>query len=262
MASEKEAEMMAALAGIQNARTRAMYERYIAGGTLAEAGVPFRLSRERVRQIFRDAELPQRTLAETMALKRDLEARDNQTMICHAFKESRDIDEVATRLGVARTVVKAVVETSFPAGQRRRKKAVRQKYSDDELLGFLRQASERLGGVVTTQAYNGYAKARRTRDGRPWPTQQTHFKRFGSWRAALAAAGLAANPPSAIAGQRLFDEAHCIDAVRALARQLGKVPTAGEYDAFAKASAGAFPSQATVRNRCGTWNAVLNRAGL
>jgi hypothetical protein len=259
---QNEPQMVAALAGIRDERTRAMYEQYIGGATLAETGAQFNVTRERVRQIFRDAQLPQRTIAETAALQRYRDARIYRTAICRAFEDLRDIEEVATHLGVAKAVVKQVVDDNFTAREQRRTKAAPKKYSNEELVVFLQQASKALGGVLTAHSYNDYAKRRRTRDGRRWPTHQTHFNRFGSWRAALGTAGLAANPPSAIAGQRLFDEGHCLDAVRALGRQLGRAPKAEEYDAFARASGGALPSLATVRNRCGRWNEVLDRAGL
>jgi hypothetical protein len=136
------------------------------------------------------------------------------------------------------------------------------RYSDAELLQVLCDANEAIGGVLTTTAYDRYAHERNFADGRPWPTHQTPFKRFGSWRRALLAAGLAANPSSAIAGRRIFDQSHCIDAIRHVHRQVGAVPTFSEYESIAKASGGAFPSSATVRNRCGSWAAALRMAEL
>src|SRR5665213_3650696 len=41
-------------------RVPPMYRDYLSGATLAEAGKPFDLTRERVRQLFRDAGLPTR----------------------------------------------------------------------------------------------------------------------------------------------------------------------------------------------------------
>jgi hypothetical protein len=173
----------------------------------------------------------------------------------------RDVDAVAEELGLPRPLVAATVRGLTPA-ERRKPKAARKKYSRDELISFLQIASKALGGVLSAQAYTDYARSRRTSDGRPWPTHQTHALRFGSWRAAVIAAGLTANPPSPIAGQTIFEEGHCIDALRAAARALGHVPTAEDYEAFAKASNGALPSGATVRQRLGTWYESLALAGL
>jgi hypothetical protein len=148
--------------------------------------------------------------------------------------------------------------------KRRRTSAdwVEKKYSNAELLQVLRDANEAIGGVLTTSAYDQYANERSFTDGRPWPSHQTPFNRFGSWRGALLAAGLAANPSSPIAGRRIFDQSHCIDAIRHVHRQVGAVPTFSEYESIAKASGGAFPSGATVRNRCGSWAEALRMAEL
>jgi hypothetical protein len=139
---------------------------------------------------------------------------------------------------------------------------VEKRYSDEELLRILREANGALGGILTTSAYNDFADSRSFPDGRPWPTYQTHFHRFGSWRKALLAAGLAANPSSAIAGQRIFEQSHCIDAIRHACREIGKVPSIGDYEAIARASNSALPSVATVRNRCGSWARAIRLAQL
>jgi hypothetical protein len=136
------------------------------------------------------------------------------------------------------------------------------KYSDEELLRILKEANIALGGVLTTSAYDQLSKGRYLDDGRPWPTHQTHFHRFGSWRVALHAAGLMANPSSPIAGQRLFEQSHCVDAVRHVQRELGTAPTIRSYEAVVRTTNGALPSVATVRNRCGSWRKALQLAGL
>lgn len=137
---------------------------------------------------------------------------------------------------------------------------VGKRYTDEELLDVLRKTSEALGGILTTHAYNEYAEGRAFSDGRPWPSHQTHFHRFGSWRQSLLAAGLAANPSSAIAGQRIFDRGQCIDAVRHAERELGHRPSLKQYEALARGSNGGLPSAATVRHRCGSWSAALRLA--
>lgn len=137
-----------------------------------------------------------------------------------------------------------------------------QRYASDELLLLLREASERLGGVLTAAMYDEHARVRRLPDGRRWPLHQTVRQRFGSWRKALEQAGLVANPSSAMAGRLLFEEAHCVDALRHVERTLGRTPSAAEYARYARASRGALPSLSTVRNRCGSWSRALRVAGL
>jgi len=243
-------------------RAQEMYALYSSGATLEEIAYHFGVSRERVRQIFHDAGLSTRSPAEAGAMRRARQIREMSDEICAAFSESKDIDDVVRQVDVPRSVITTVVDTHFSQAQRRRRKAMPRKYSNNELINCLKQASAALGGVITTAEYTEFARSQRFSDGRPWPTHQTHFKRFGSWRNALAAAELRSNPPSAISGQMLFEQVHCIDALRAVERDLGKVPTAAEYAGAARDSRGALPSLATVRNRCGTWNDALSKAGI
>jgi hypothetical protein len=107
-----------------------------------------------------------------------------------------------------------------------------------------------------------YEKAGTLGHARPWPSHQTHFHRFDSWRKALLSAGLAANPSSAIAGHRIFDKGQCIDALRHVRRELGNVPTLNQYEGIARESNGALPSGATIRNRCRSWGEALRLAGI
>ena len=134
------------------------------------------------------------------------------------------------------------------------------KFAGGELLDFLRTASREVGGILSTSDYGAYAADKITTDGRPWPTHQTPSLRFGSWRKALISAGLAANPSSPIAGRRVFEAEQCIDAIRSFAREMGRVPTAREYELYASRSDGGLPSLATVRHRCGSWHLGLRAA--
>jgi hypothetical protein len=235
---------------------------YEAGATLEEVGRAFNITRERVRQIFGEHGLPVRSVRDTYALQRARQTHENAERIMDAYRELRDVDAVAQALDLPKALVATIVRDGFTAAERRKPKLTRKKYTSEELVAFLRSASKALGGVLTAQGYTKYARTQKTSDGRPWPTHQTHALRFGSWREAVFAAGLTANPSSPIAGQTLFDDGHCIDALRAAARAIGRIPTAEDYEEFARASNGALPSQATVRHRLGTWYEVLARAGL
>lgn len=241
----------------------AAYARYRAGLTLDEVAQEFGVSRERVRQVFSENEFPVRSLAETAALRRSRLVSEAGDSIRVAFAESRDIDEVAKKLALPRSVVASVVESSFTSKERRKKlRPVKRKYSDDELRSFLLEASTTLGGVLSANAYTKFARSRKTEDGRPWPTHQTFGLRYGTWRAALLDAGLAANPSSPIAGQVIFEVSHCVDALRAAAREVGTPLTTHAYDEYAKSTKGALPSLATVRHKLGRWPEALSRAGL
>jgi Homing endonuclease associated repeat len=209
-------------------RVEEMHVLYRAGRSLRAVGAEFGISAERVRQLFRENDLGTRSPDEGKAMrKRQREKRKDNV----AEKTSRP-----------------------PAAW------ISKKYTDEELLEVLRKTSEALGGVLTTLAYNEYAAGRSFPDGRPWPSHQTHFHRFGSWRQSLLSAGLAANPSSAISGQRIFDRGQCIDAIRHVGRELGHPPSLRQYETLARKSNGGLPSGATVRNRCGSWSAAVRLA--
>lgn len=214
-------------------RVAEMYAKYGNGASLREVGQEFGLTGERVRQLFLENGLKTRSRLEVKA--RDRAARE-------AARKAEQEEKRRRRRAAAKWIEK--------------------KYSDEELLQVLREANDSIGGILTTVDYSDFAKDRTLPDGRPWPTHQTHFHRFGSWRQALHAAGLAANPSSAIAGQRIFDQSHCIDAIRHVHREIGVVPSLTEYETAARASNGALPSGATVRNRCGSWSKALQMSEL
>lgn len=214
-------------------RVDAMYAMYQTGASLREVGAVYGISGERVRQLFAAAELATRSRAEAnVRRKAEIPAAQSEQ----------------TRQRKSRTG--------------RRHAWAKKKFTDGELISCLQGASQVVGGVLSTTAYAHFAKTRRFPDGRQWPTHQTHFHRFGSWRNALRAAGLRANPSSAIAGQRLFEVGHCIDAIRHVYRELDRIPSVNDYERIATASNGALPSSATIRNRCGTWADALRMADL
>jgi hypothetical protein len=254
------------VASIGAERAATMFAVYSTGATLQEVGEQYGISRERVRQILKANDYPVRSVKETAALHRAGEhALASQIVTLH--RQLGDAREVANRLGVTCVTVQEVlrareIANPQPASPRRRKLGRTQKrYTDQELLECVKTASKKLGGVLTTSAYTAFIRGRTLSDGRPWPSHQCMQQRFGSWRATLQRAGLRANPASAIAGQRLFEAGHCVDAIRHVAREVGHTPTAAEYDLRARASDGGLPSLPTVRNRLGGWLNALCAAG-
>ena len=229
---------------------------------LGEVAERFRITRERVRQLFGAHGLPTRSAGETAALRREQLMSEHREQITRLIDAGVAPNEIAERLGISPQLVRDALHDDpsrrrLAAFRRTAKKRPKPRYSDEEIIECLRTASVELGGVLTTAEYTNYARTRRFPDGRPWPLHQTPFLRFGSWRAALQRAGLEANPPSAIAGQRLFTREHCIDAILEVERELGHPPTAAEYERAAVASNGVLPSLATVRHRCGGWQEAL-----
>jgi DNA-binding CsgD family transcriptional regulator len=243
-------------------RVLEMRELYDAGGTLGEVAERFGISRERVRQLFRDHGLPTRSTAEAATLRREQLVNENRQEVLELIDAGVPLKEVAQRLGISPQLVRHALgddpaRRRLAAFRRTAKTKPKPKYSDEEIIECLRTANVELGGVLTTAEYTSFARPRRFADGRRWPLHQTASNRFGSWRGALHRAGLEANPPSAIAGQRLFTREHCVDAILEVERALGHPPTAAEYERAAVASSGTLPSLATVRNRCGSWQEAL-----
>lgn len=236
-----------------------MHELYLSGMTLEQCGKRHGITRERVRQVFRKAGLPKRTPEQNKALRRLDAAVAAQAV--HLYQGSGDITAVARALGVTQEAVREAVREALPQfSVFRPATKPKPRFTDEELLGLLREVSREVGGVISVQDYDTYSAERTTSDGRPWPTYQTPQHRFGSWRDALLRAGLNANASSPIRGQRIFDAGHCIDGIRQLARELGAVPTARQYEEFAAQSGGSVPSLSIVQLRCGSWHLAAKAA--
>ena len=132
------------------------------------------------------------------------------------------------------------------------------KYSMDDLMDALREASDAVPGILTASGYDAFVTEHPTLpDGRPRPGKQTMMLRFGFWRDALLRAGLPANPHSG--PDKEFSEADAIAAVVECWHQTEGPPTADGYDKWQRGHEGR-PSMATVRKLAGNWNPLLVRA--
>lgn len=236
---------------------------YATGATLDEVGREFNLTRERIRQILvKHGNDMDRLKQESMRARRARVTNENESAIRELLAAGHSPSTVA---GTLRVPLRAVQEIDLGQPELARARRLRPSkgspvYADEELLECLRIANGELGGVMTSVEYNELGSGRRLADGRAWPGRQTAMSRFGSWRRALEAAGLPANPSSPMAGRRLFDKAHCIDAILEVERVLDRLPTASEYETYARTMNGALPSLATIRHRYGSWRAAMAHA--
>ncbi|MCL6537003.1 MAG: hypothetical protein K6T28_00160 [Acidothermus sp.] len=202
------------------------------GATLQAIGEQFGLTRERVHQILVQAGYDASALKVKAAKSRRRRILKEHAEAIRALLEKGLLPrEVASALRLPVELVEGVDDANPQYARRRRLSRNRSssaylKYTHEAVLGCLRTASQELGGVLTTSAYTAYARGRRFLDCRPWPTHQTAVLRFGSWHAALETAGLQSNPSSPIAGQHLFDEANCIDAILEVERAVGHLASA------------------------------------
>jgi hypothetical protein len=244
-------------------RTRQMHSAYVTGLTLEQVGKLFGLTRERVRQIFREADLSIRSTSETRALRSKHLLEGCGEEIKAAFLISHNVEQVAHRFGLPIAVAKEFIKTQFPhTWERRPQKPPDPKYPTEEILELLREAAAAVGGELREPSYRRYAKGRSIADGRSWPSNATVTARFGSWSRALIAAGLKPLGPLSSRSHRKFSDDDCVEAIRVIAEKLGEPPTVAAYREFARESDGAYPSDATLRQRFGTWYEVLVRAGL
>jgi transposase len=242
-------------------RVAEMYELYQRGSSRREVGEKFGVSSSRVGQLFSEAGLPTRPPGASKKSEREIDPQTAQEIL-DCFMRLKNQRLVATELEIAQRTVRSVLNERLSRSQYRAltQNPAKRTYTDDELIAFLREAAH--DKTLSMKAYTDFARDRRTADGRRWPTYQTHYKRFGSWRDALIKAGLPANEGSPSLTRRKFDVDRCVEAVRFARDALGTYPTSEEYDQYARKSKGALPSAATIRNRCGTWTDALCMAGL
>lgn len=128
-------------------------------------------------------------------------------------------------------------------------------FSDDALTAGLRAAAAEVGEPLAVGAYDAWRASRGV------ASSTLVIRRFGSWNAACAAAGVATNKTRSTS-RRWNDD----DVLAVVARYLADAREAGEsgsyaaYVTWARAQAGSVPSGPTLRQR-GSW-ADLKAAAL
>jgi len=120
----------------------------------------------------------------------------------------------------------------------------RRTWSNDEILEALRADAERRGRAPLVREWS--------RKGEGRPTANLVMIRFGSWPAAIEAAGLSQVPVKKWTKDRI------LDALRADAEKRGKAPSSHEWDRAAPDR----PTRAVVIREFGTWAKALQAAGL
>lgn len=242
-----------------DARAEQMAEMRGAGATLADIGSRYGVSRERVRQILNATGGPSgRGAAAARRDQRLDEARAAAATLLEAFRAGADISEVADRLGLSRDAATEVVRDGSSDRDRalRRASSGRARagaaYTNGQLTESVRAVAAQLGRTPTSPEYNAAASRDRL------PSLPTVSQRFGSWNAALVAAGL--QPLQAKrAYTRRWNEDACWAAARLAARESGgALPSVQRYEQLA-AERTDLPSSATLRNRLGPWSSIGER---
>lgn len=126
-----------------------------------------------------------------------------------------------------------------------------QRYPDADLLAGLRAAAKSQGEPLSVQAYEQHRGQHGGASG------QLVLRRFGSWKAACDAAGVATNPSRS--WSRRWSEDDVVAHVAAYLSSEGARGTYNDYAAWAKGRDG-VPSGPTVRNVFPRWAALKERA--
>lgn len=240
-------------------RDERMAEMYLAGSTLTSIGDYFDLTRERVRQILKKNGVVRRSAAEHAVASRERSIGQYAAQIDALFDEMRSIPKVVNEMKRYGVPARWVEQHLHPRrNECLRTHVVPQIWTNDAILEVLREASQGKG-TVTIPSYQKWRKEGALVNGKRPPTHSIIAWRFGSWRNALASAGLANNPARRTYTRRWTKE----DALRAVAiyvnqmNELGKRPTFNGYDIWSR-SIEDVPSGAYIRLLTGmSWSQVL-----
>jgi hypothetical protein len=164
----------------------------------------------------------------------------------------RSDEAVAVHTGIDVVSVHRFVNETVPDPDvlRRKRKSRADHYSDEEFVEALQVAARELANPMAHYAYAEWTRGRMLDDERPWPGPQGMMLRFGSWRRALARAGLPANPTGG--PDPRFELSDAVDGMVEAWRALGRPPTVDAYDAWG-AGRDAFPKSATARKFVDGW---------
>lgn len=128
----------------------------------------------------------------------------------------------------------------------------RQSFTDDQILAALRAAAGRCGEPLSHSRYDSVSREV------AGPSSARIIQRFGSWRRACAAAGVAAGSPARRYTPR-WDRAGVRAAVVDYLASEDCAGTYADYEGWARAGPDR-PSGATVRNILGGWQAAKQAA--
>jgi hypothetical protein len=232
------------------------------GDTLEEAGAPFGIGRERVRQILASADAADAEYSRGARARRQLaDAELHRTDVLARWKAGSQPREIATELGLSRTAVSAVIAklaTTADRAERRRVLFTAARcarplgYSDLYLTEAVGRVIEQVGRVPTSKRYGEIARAAGL------PSLSTIENRFGGWNAAVLAAGYTPMPSKQRSYERRWTDQSCLEALRDLVADLGELPSQDVYRRLSPERPG-LPSASTVRTRLGRWSTIAER---
>jgi len=249
-------------------RSAAIVDAYNAGQTLESIGESYAITRERVRQILEGQGVSRRSPQERATKGKAAFMAKHGALIDEKFDVLRSTSLVIASLkgtpaGVPKWIHERLRDRKSESVTWSKASKV---WTDDDLLDFLRLASSASpDATLSTKGYSLWRSEMRAA-GNPVlaipPTHSVFTWRFGSWNAALQAAGLSVNAPRRDY-QRQWTESDTFAAVGTYVEseiQAGRKPTFSEYEKYAKERKGTVPSGAYIRYLTGmSWSEILYR---
>lgn len=123
------------------------------------------------------------------------------------------------------------------------------RWSDEQIFAAIRQCV----GDDGRATFGRYKRLHETSPKGSLPSPPLILRRFNSWQDACQAAGVECGRAHRIYTRTTADD--CLTAVVYVAQEMGRLPTVNEYDARARDLG--LPSVSNVRNRVGSWGAVM-----
>lgn len=236
-------------------RAELMSQMRAEGRSLQEIGQRFGLTRERVRQIIRDAGGP--TNEEAAAARREAARREREALreqILQLLRQTPGLpgDAVAEVLGVSTGEVRAALgdDARRILVSTHRAPSV---FADQDILDNLRQAAQEAGEPLTVRMYE---EARVSFGGASAPLV---LQRFGTWRDACVMAGVQHGQPVRTHYERRWTRDDLVDAVVEYLAEDGSRGSFADYERWARRTAGK-PSGQTIRTQLGTWSTAKTAA--
>ena len=230
-------------------RAQQMCRMRAAGCTLQEIGEAFDVTRERARQIIRDAGGPssdESAAARRVRVRAQRESLRARALELAVAEPGRTIGQAAAQLGVTEPALRSALGPDarryFLSRQGRDRM-----FSDGAILAHLREAARQRGEPLTVR---GYEEVRTSFGGASAPLV---LQRFGTWRQACARAGIAAGQSVRRSYPRRWTSAELVQAVAAYLAQGGARGSFADYERWARSTERA-PSGQTIRTRFGTWS--------
>lgn len=237
-----------------------IYERYIHGETIKEIADAYKVSERHVYNIFEAHDLPKLPRAERFRARRERNRPHFERLVVEAYQTTGSFAGTVERVGnISERTVKEIIARHLGKDLATWKTTnAPQQWTDDELLAFVKRASDKRSHRGTQLSNVEYSAIRATRPAREWPSVATIMLRFGTWSAALRRAGLLTKEP--FERQAHFSDSDIAEAVRACRTMIGRWPTHTEYERWQKQNKETrLPNSRTLTTRFGTWPDVIQK---